>query len=1524
MLTLCLLLVQRFGDTIASSVLQTAVLPAFAGGVGPCDLSSWTTGTACADPLAPWARVTCSLASITGAGDEIWAVTGLNLNNCDVNAGAALPVQLSQLTALQSLSMSGTGATGSMPDGYSALQSLTSLDVSRNNLAGALPPSWGYLTQLSNLQVAFNGGVYTTMPDTWSRLTRLTSFVIRGFTPGGVTGTLPNWLGDYTALRSIQIDMRSLSGTLPASWSRLSSLTELEMSSRYNGWSPNSITGQLPDAWFTGMNNLKRLFLQDFYDPYYGRPTLPATLGAATALESLELYCLWAEGGIPASVGQLTRLTRLATSCNWLSSGLGNIRNMPGLTYLDLSDNYNLAGPLPDYWSTHLPQLAILNTLNTATGGGTSQSLPPAWSALSRLQVMYMKNSQLAGTLPPEWSTLTRATYLDFSSSGSLTGPVPHAWGADPAGMRAVLSQLVVSSTGLTCAPTTLQPFIVGSLPTCSNPPPPPGPPSPAPPIPPSVVQSPFNFLDPDLLDQYDSVVGGAGTTAPYVTQLILVYDSTAPGVLVAMRFRFGQAGTKGSQVVTVSAGALYDPTSPTLSEEVVPLPSASPLTDITCCCGAAGSLSGVALTFADGSSAGGGGCAPLRRRQRSLLAASAGGAAAVASGFKLGGVRGSAQAVVGGMSFALVKKIPGSGSSGSGSSPAPAGASPAPGGSGSASAPPLPPAPYTPGRPPLPPRPPSPPPPSPASPSPPPPDANRPVRPSPPPPPPSPTAAAVFKAFTEAIRVDYPVITAGVPTQIPNRFSAATLILTGNAMPVLANGQNDSLVATARYGKGRAAIFGGEAFVTRCCTPRKQAARLARQGRSGRASDPGMDKLISNVAVWAAHYGYKTAGKKAVIRVADKRFAAMAKYVSMTNRGSFQTLQQARIRTFYLDINTFLRGGSENCDLYVIGSYSMSYLDANVRQHLLSFVEGGKGLIIVGPDVMPTQLYDGARAAANNSVPVWGWGWEGGGSSSSSSSNGRRSAMGEEAEAAEEEEEEEEDEEALRAVAEAGTTGRRRLAQSQGVKSQAAVMSIQAPQYNMSAVTVNLVSGPMGLLVSGYVSDPGGNLTLAAPSALRNAELAAQQLVEYLNGRMTLSTPDLSLAMSYVVRTRASLPRGQAGSESFWALSDQLDVVAARRPALPPLSWTFTPPPPPPLYRVSPPPQGGSSWTQSPPPPSAALPAGVVAVGCFGEDASSRLLAVVLLTGDKFMSVERCMSAAANASAAAATRAAAAGGGGGGVAAAGATAAAAPLSYIGIQRTACFGAVQLPSTFLVGNALAAGACGFSCPGAPLQKCGAAGLLTGPRNSSNEFEPKNNEAPFDVEMDEAESARLEAMAKEAYRRAQDVLKGTSQAYVQAQPTTLQSLYDLARTSLASVDSASAPQYELLMAAEGEEDTSATASGADADAPPAAPGGRFGPRVFAFNIEEALSEDQPPAAAVVLDELEAQAARLAQLAAATASRRINPSGTPATLQSLYDLARSSLASVDSASADGHGIDEPHGSSSSSSQQGGMSL
>ncbi len=53
-------------------------------------------------------------------------------------------------------------------------------------------------------------------------------------------------------------------------------------------------------------------------------------------------------------------------------------------------------------------------------------------------------------------------------------------------------------------------------------------------------------------------------------------------------------------------------------------------------------------------------------------------------------------------------------------------------------------------------------------------------------------------------------------------------------------------------------ALFGGERMITECCRP--ASSRQVRQGLAA-PSDPGMDTLISNIAVWAAHYGTKVGG---------------------------------------------------------------------------------------------------------------------------------------------------------------------------------------------------------------------------------------------------------------------------------------------------------------------------------------------------------------------------------------------------------------------------------------------------------------------------------------------------------------------------------------------------------------------------------------------------------------------------------------------------------------------------------------
>ena len=148
--------------------------------------------------------------------------------------------------------------------------------------------------------------------------------------------------------------------------------------------------------------------------------------------------------------------------------------------------------------------------------------------------------------------------------------------------------------------------------------------------------------------------------------------------------------------------------------------------------------------------------------------------------------------------------------------------------------------------------------------------------------------------------------------------------------------------------------------------------------------------------------------------------------------------------------------------------------------------MSNGKGLVVVGPDVMPSVFYDGqppppparrslieslARGAAH-AVGAAAWQlWSG--------MDARQPASGSSGGAAV-------------AAADRGYYSR---------YSRSLLQLDVTPAFPDSSIPVNLVSGPMGIVFTGYVSDPGGNLAVSGdpPSQLANSELAAQQLLAYL-----------------------------------------------------------------------------------------------------------------------------------------------------------------------------------------------------------------------------------------------------------------------------------------------------------------------------------------------------------------------------------------------------------------------------------------
>ena len=209
---------------------------------------------------------------------------------------------------LQTLSLSSNGFTGSFPPAIGKLTNLISLVLSHNQLSGDLPEEYGNLRNLEMLWL-FNND-FTDMPklpDSWSKLTSLTDVEL-----DSISGEFPTWIGSWSQIFNLVMVDGKMTGSFPTS---LCSLKKVQYLHIFN----NSLSGPLP-------NCLCQL---------------------PQSLNSLELSDNDFSGSIPDCIGNLRNLTDLYLSrCNFsgnLPSTLGNIHY---LNIVDFSSN-SIVGSIP-------------------------------------------------------------------------------------------------------------------------------------------------------------------------------------------------------------------------------------------------------------------------------------------------------------------------------------------------------------------------------------------------------------------------------------------------------------------------------------------------------------------------------------------------------------------------------------------------------------------------------------------------------------------------------------------------------------------------------------------------------------------------------------------------------------------------------------------------------------------------------------------------------------------------------------------------------------------------------------------------------------------------------------------------------------------------------------------------------------------------------------------------------------------------------------------------------------------------
>lgn len=165
------------------------------------------------------------------------------------------------------------------------------------------------------------------------------------------------------------------------------------------------------------------------------------SIGALTALETIDCFGNQLNGVIPESIGDLTNLVSLDLQQNQLAGNIpGNLGNLKKLQILDLEsnqltgsipvelsgldqltnfdlENNNLDGVIPKELGV-LPNLQVMNFGNNQFSG----EIPAQLAEMAQINIMLLDSNQLTGCFPEEFQDLCgRLTLSDFSGNTELS-----------------------------------------------------------------------------------------------------------------------------------------------------------------------------------------------------------------------------------------------------------------------------------------------------------------------------------------------------------------------------------------------------------------------------------------------------------------------------------------------------------------------------------------------------------------------------------------------------------------------------------------------------------------------------------------------------------------------------------------------------------------------------------------------------------------------------------------------------------------------------------------------------------------------------------------------------------------------------------------------------------------------------------------------------------------------------------------------------------------------------------------------
>ena len=196
-------------------------------------------------------------------------------------------------------------------------------------------------------------------------------------------------------VQNINLFNSTLQGTIPAELGALTALTSLILGS-------NELESSIPSE-IGRLTALEVLYLGD----NQLTSSIPLELGQLTGLTYLDLYLNQLTARIPAELGQLTMLTALYLDFNQLSDTIpSQLGQLTELVSMSLYGN-EMNGSIP----SELGQLTALTWLDLRVNELTS-NLPSELGRLTALTTLSLSENQLSGNVPSELGELTELTYL--------------------------------------------------------------------------------------------------------------------------------------------------------------------------------------------------------------------------------------------------------------------------------------------------------------------------------------------------------------------------------------------------------------------------------------------------------------------------------------------------------------------------------------------------------------------------------------------------------------------------------------------------------------------------------------------------------------------------------------------------------------------------------------------------------------------------------------------------------------------------------------------------------------------------------------------------------------------------------------------------------------------------------------------------------------------------------------------------------------------------------------------------------